>query len=315
MGMTMDRDRQKQKKVSRVLWAVLLLNLLVSAVKIVVGLATHLQAVLADGYHSISDGFSNVIGLIGIRFAGKPIDEDHAYGHSRYETLAGLGIVALLVYLGISITVQSLRNFSIPSFSLPSTAELVALVATLCVNVVVALLEHRAGVALNSTILKSDAHHTFSDIYVTCGVLFSVLSIRFFNAPVWLDSVVSLVVALFIFKAAYQIFRDAADELTDRIAVDPDLVERIVRKDQRVRGVHKVRSRRSGEFVFLDFHVQCDPAMRLDEVHSLSHRLDAMLNEELGSPVSSVIHVEPWLGEAQGCVADENKREKKTEKK
>ena len=99
----------KNKKVLIVLWVTLFLNILVSSIKIIVGLLTGIGSILADGYHSLADASSNIIGLFTMRIAQKPIDEDHAYGHQRYETLATLFIVALLTYLGIESIASSVR--------------------------------------------------------------------------------------------------------------------------------------------------------------------------------------------------------------
>ena len=288
---------EKQQKVSLILLIVLILNLLVSAAKIAVGLMTGLQSVLADGYHSLTDGFSNVVGLIGVHFASKPKDYDHAYGHARYETLASLGIVALLVYLGIDILSASIRNFSSPPISTIGLPQLIILALTLAVNLLVTTMEYRAGKKLNSSVLKSDALHTLSDVYVTCGVLISVTAVRFFNAPPQLDSIVSFGIAILIFHAAYSIFRNAADELTDKVALEPDLVKEVVLAVPSVRGVHNVRSRRSGDFIYLDFHIQCAPEMKLIDAHSLVHHLESVLNKKIGAElnatISCVIHAEP----------------------
>ena len=140
--------------------------------------------------------------------------------------------------------------------------------------------------------MRSDARHTLSDIFVTCGVLVSMALITFLGAPAWVDSAVSVAIALVIFGAAYRIFREASDELTDHIAVDPREIEAIVRTDPDVRGVHKIRSRRSGDMIYADFHVQCDPEMPLKDVHAMTHRLEALLNERLGVCISCVIHPE-----------------------
>jgi len=109
----------KNKQVLFVLWLTLFLNILVSSIKIIVGLLTGIGSILADGYHSLADASSNIIGLFTMKIAQKPIDEDHAYGHQRYETLATLFIVALLSYLGIEVFFKSIESFQNPSFSRP----------------------------------------------------------------------------------------------------------------------------------------------------------------------------------------------------
>ena len=288
-----DRTTEERgNRVERVLLIVLFCNLLVAAAKIVIGLATNLQSVLADGYHSLSDGFSNIIGLVGVAIAKRPSDEGHAYGHSRYETLASLAIVALMAYLGISVLTQAVRGLAEPSFRVPSPGEFAVVVGTLVFNILVARLEDRAGKRLSSPILRSDARHTLSDIWVTCGVLISLALIAFLGAPAWVDSAVSAVIALVIFRAACRIFREASDELTDHTAIDPREIAAVVLTDPNVRGAHKIRSRRSGDLIYADFHVQCDPEMPLKDVHAMTHRLEALLNERLGVRISCVIHPE-----------------------
>ena len=283
---------ENAKWVQVVLAVVLVCNLLVSAVKIAVGLATGMQSVTADGYHSVTDGFSNIVGLIGIRIAHKPKDEDHAYGHARYETLASLAIVALLFYLGISVLARSFETLSEPDFRIPSGVEFALISSTLAFNIFVAFAERLAGRRFASPILIADAQHTFSDIYVTCGVLASVVLIKYMGFPAWIDSAISFLIALVILKTAYEVFHVAADELTDHIAVAPERIAEIVLSDPDVRGIHKIRSRRSGDTIYADFHVQCDPEMKLKDVHAMTHRLEAHLNERLGCPINCVIHTE-----------------------
>ncbi len=285
-------NKDNNRSVQIVLFVILICNLLVSVIKIIVGLATGMQSITADGYHSITDGVSNIVGIIGVKVAGKPDDYDHTYGHSRYESLSSLAIVALLIYLGINVTVQSFKNFIAPEFRVPSTQEFILIVLTLGFNIFVALMESRAGRKFSSNILFSDAKHTLSDIYVTLGVLASTGLIKYAGAPLWIDSIISLVIALLIFWTAYKIFHIAADELTDHIAIDPNLISKIVLQDADVQGIHKIRSRRSGNVIYADFHVQCNPEMKLKDVHAMTHRIAANLNKNLGIKINCVIHTE-----------------------
>ena len=279
-------------KVQLVLFIILICNLAVSAIKIIVGLMTGMQSVTADGYHSITDGLSNLIGMIGVKIASKPQDWNHAYGHSRYETLSSLSIAALLIYLGIKVLEQSVMNFIEPSFRVPSNIEFILIIITLIFNILVSLLESKAGKKLNSIILIADAKHTFSDIYVTLGVIISIILIKYFNAPLYIDSLISLLIACLIFKTAWQIFHAAADELTDHIAVEPEVIINAVMLEPEIKGVHKVRSRRSGDIIYADFHVQCDPEMKLKDVHAMTHRIQAHLHDKLGLNINCVIHTE-----------------------
>lgn len=283
----------KQRKVQLVLWITLLCNLFVSTIKISVGYITQINSILADGFHSLADSSSNIIGLISLKFATKPIDEDHPYGHQRYETLATLIIVALLVFLGMDIFTKSIEIFLNPKINIPSTTTLVLMMITLIINILVATLENHFGRQWKSLILVADAKHTTTDIVISVGVLINLILIMFFNAPLWLDGATSLLVSIIIFKTAYSIFKESAFELTDAIAIDPLAIEAVVLKHPLVNSVHKIRSRKSGSHIYIDFHVQCKPSLSLVEVHDISHDLQTLLQNEFGSELGVIVHVEP----------------------
>ena len=284
---------ERNKKVTFGLWLTLFFNLLVSAIKISIGLITQIGSILADGYHSLADGSSNIIGLISMRIAQKPVDSDHAYGHQRYETLATLFIVALLVFLGIEVFIKSILTFMNPTFNELSNLTIALIFFALMINIVVATYQRIVGKQLNSTILIADSKHTASDIYISVGVLINLILIKYFNAPLWLDAITSLFVSIIIFKTAYDILKESAHELTDAIALDPKEVERIVLSNPLVISIHKIRSRKSGTHIFIDFHVQCDPSMSLIAVHNLSHELEELLKAHYGNDLGVIVHVEP----------------------
>jgi cation diffusion facilitator family transporter len=284
---------ERNKKVTFVLWLTLFFNLLVSAIKISIGLITQIGSILADGYHSLADGSSNIIGLISMRIAQKPVDSDHAYGHQRYETLATLFIVALLAFLGIEVFIKSIQSLTNPSFSEFSNLTIALIIIALVINVVVATYQRIVGHQLNSTILIADSKHTASDIYISVGVLINLILIKYFNAPLWFDAITSLFVSIIIFKTAYGILKESAHELTDAIALDPKEIESIVLSNPLVSNIHKIRSRKSGTHIYIDFHVQCDPTMSLIAVHNLSHELGELLKAQYGNDLGVIVHVEP----------------------
>ena len=247
----------------------------------------------ADGFHSLSDGASNIVGVIGITIASRPVDEDHPYGHSKFETLAGLAIAGMLAVLGIEIVIGAIGRFShpvMPEVTLPS---LIALVVTLAVNITVTIVERRQGVRLNSQILISDAMHTRSDIYVSIGVLFTLAGVKL-GLPAIIDPIASLIVAGFIFFAAWGIFRDTSGVLLDKAAEDHDKLIEIARSIDNVKGVHKVRSRSAGADIFIEMHVQMDPALSVEASHKCIHEIIAAIREQLERPAQVIIHTEPY---------------------
>jgi len=282
----------KYKSINNVLWIVLFLNFIVAAAKIVMGTMINSGSMTADGFHSLTDGSSNIIGIIGIAAAAKPIDKDHPYGHKKYETLAGLFIVGMLVFLGFKIISEAITKLMNPVTPEITTASFVVMFVTLCINIFVTRYEHRKGLELNSTILVSDAMHTKSDIYVTIGVIFTLFAIKL-GAPPVVDSATSVIVAGFILHAAYQIFKSASGILVDSKAVEAERIERIALAQEGVKGVHKIRSRGTNDDIYIDMHVKADPSMSLGDSHKLMHKIENAIRGELNCDVQVIIHIEP----------------------
>lgn len=280
-------------KVKFVLWAILFANFAVSALKIFFGFYVGSASLTADGYHSMSDGASNIVGLIGISMAARPVDDDHPYGHSKFEMLAGLVIAGMLVALGIEIVIGAVGRFTNPVLPQVTIPSLLALVATLAVNIAVTVYERKQGVKLNSQILISDAMHTRSDIAVSLGVLVTLVGVKF-GLPAIVDPIASLIVAGFIFFAAWGIFRDTSGVLLDKSAEDQKKLIAIAMGVRNVKGVHKVKSRSAGADTFIEMHVQMAPELSVEVSHKCTHEIIAAIREQLGRPVQVIIHTEPY---------------------
>lgn len=282
-------------EVRRVLWIILFANIAVAVAKIIMGNFTHSSSMTADGFHSMADGSNNIIGLIGIWIASKPADLEHPYGHRKYETLTGLFIVMMLVYLGFKTIVEAISKFSSPVVSLQVTTEsLVVMLVTLCINIFISRYEYKKGAELNSTILVSDSMHTKSDIYVTIGVLTTLIAVKL-GAPPIVDPIASLIVAGFILYAAYEIFKSASGILVDSNTVDVEEVSKIVLEQEGVFGVHKIRSRGMADDIHIDMHVLADPKLSLEESHNLNHEIEEALRNALNKNAQVIIHIEPYV--------------------
>lgn len=281
------------KKVKQVLWLILFANLTVAALKIIIGTTIKSSSLTADGFHSLTDGSSNIIGLIGIRLASKPVDKCHPYGHRKFETLAGLFIAGMLFTIGIKIVANSidrLMNPVIPTITLES---FIALVITICINIFVCIFEYRKGKELNSQILISDSMHTRSDIYISIGVLFTILGIKL-GLPSVIDPIVSFIVAGFIFHASYEIFKYNSDILVDKAVIDVDEIRDIVLSFNQVKDIHKIRSRGSENDLYIDMHIMTEPNMSIEKSHELIHNIEDKLREHINENVQVIAHLEPY---------------------
>ena len=160
------------RQVERVLWIVLVLNLVVAASKYFYGLASGSASMQADGIHSVFDSLGNVIGLVGISLAARPADAGHPYGHSKFETYGSLAIGVLLLFAAFEVGSSAVEKLVAGTYTAQVTpVSFIVMVGTLVVNLFVTLYERRAGKRLKSEILAADAAHTLSDAFVSIGVI------------------------------------------------------------------------------------------------------------------------------------------------
>ena len=198
--MTTTRDRYRS--IRNVLWAVLALNLAVALAKLTYGIISHSAAMEADGFHSMFDGASNIIGLVGMWFAARPADQDHPYGHGKFETFAAALIGILLIFAGYTVgrgAVDGLSGDGLPTEV--TTISFAIMLGTLAVNILVTTWERRAGKRLGSEVLVADASHTLSDVMVSTGVIVSLVVVRLGWQQA--DGIVALIVAAVILRTAW----------------------------------------------------------------------------------------------------------------
>lgn len=277
--------------VRRVLLQVLAINLAVAITKLVVGMLSGSIAVLADAFNSLVDSSSNVIGLLGIRAAAAPPDADHPYGHRRYETLATLGIGALLLLAGWEVVENVFNRLLQGGAPQVEPLGVVLLVLTMPVNLFIVWYEGRRGRALRSDVLLADATQTRVGLWTTLAALAGLLGGQI-GMP-WLDIVVALGITVFIVREAWRILRTTSSELSDGAAIDPKQVERVARKVPGVRYATRVRSRGREDDVHLDLHVKVDAAMSTAQAHAIASEVERRLKLDLPGVVDAVVHIEP----------------------
>jgi cation diffusion facilitator family transporter len=290
---------ERNTAVARVLTRVLLLNLLVAVAKIVFGYASGAVSILSDGYHSLTDAATNVVGLVGIRAARQPPDEDHPYGHRKYETVAAAAITAFLLLLVLEVLRNAAGRLTNPaSRPIISPSGFVIMLVTVAINILVVRYETREGNRLASEILLADATQTRGDIWTSWAVIVALAGARW-GIPV-LDPIAAIVVAGFIAYAGYQIARTTTMILSDRIVMSEADLEKVVMSVPGVIGCHQIRTRGSSDHVFLDLHVWLPPELPLVEAHRVSHVVKDQLMERYPQIVDAVIHIEPPPGAGWG---------------
>ncbi len=282
----------RYRDVARVLVRVLVLNLGVAVAKITLGYSTGAISILSDGFHSLTDAASNVVGLVGIRAAGRPPDEDHPYGHRKYETVAAAAVAVFLLLVMVEVLRNAFNHLTGRAAPHEITiASFVVMLVTVGVNLFVIAYESREANRLASEVLLADAMQTRSDVWSSFTVLAALAGARL-GLPI-LDPIAALVVAVFIGYAGFQIARAATAILSDRIVIADADLERVVMAVPGVLGCHRIRTRGSADHVFLDLHVWLPADMRLTEAHAISHVVKDRLMSRYPQIADAVIHIEP----------------------
>jgi cation diffusion facilitator family transporter len=283
--------RERYQAVSSVLVRVLFLNLIVAVAKLALGYLTGAVSIVSDGFHSLTDGFSNVAALIGVRVARKPPDHDHPYGHRKFETIAAAAIAGFLFVVILEIAQAAWRRFQSGDSPEVSPMALGVMVATIAVNLLVSRYETRAGTRLGSEVLLADAMHTRSDVWTSVTVIVALVGTEL-GYPV-LDPIAALIVVVFIGRAAWEIFRSTSDVLSDHIVIAEDDVRAVVMLVPTVMGCHEIRTRGSRDFVFLDLHIWMAAETPLSTAHEISHRVKDRLMTRFPEIGDAIIHIEP----------------------
>ncbi|MFQ5477199.1 MAG: cation diffusion facilitator family transporter [Candidatus Binatia bacterium] len=275
----------------KVLFIVLLLNIVVAGAKLVTGTLTGSIAILADGYHSLFDSLATVVGLLGVTLASRPPDRDHHYGHQRYEVVAALVIAMFLVLAAWEVLGAAIYRYRTGSAPAADLLSFVVMISTMLINIGVTTWEHRAGERLHSRVLKTDASHTRSDVYASLAVICALVAVRLGHA--YLDVVVAFAIGMLIARTAYVIIRDALMILSDAAPIGRAEITALFPKNGGLGEIHAVRSRSNGSEVFVDLHVYLPNEMSVQRSHEITETVETRIKSAYPDVKDVVVHVEP----------------------
>jgi cation diffusion facilitator family transporter len=251
-----------------VLWIVLVLNVVVAGAKLVTGLMTGAVAMIADGFHSSMDASSNIVGLVGTKLAAQPPDEDHPYGHRRFETLATLAIGGLLLVAAWEILqtmLDRLLNGGEPDVTAASFG---IMIGTMVINLGVTIYERRRGHELHSDILLADAAHTSSDFFVSLSVIVS-LGLSSLGLA-WSDIAIAMLIVIVIGRAGLGIIRQTSNILADQQTLDPHAVQEAIQDVPGLDEIVRVRSRGPADAIHVDVDASIQPAVTTDHAYAIT---------------------------------------------
>ncbi len=283
----MDRNREVRK----VLVYVLALNWLVALAKLVFGFMINSASMIADGFHSFADGSSNIVGLVGLHFSCQPIDQDHPYGHKKYETFTSVVIAILLFLVCFNVLHDGIERIKNPAILKVNIYSFLVMAITMLINIIVMRYENRSGKKLNSDILVADSMHTGADFFTSCSVIVVLVGVRL--GLRFIDPVGSIVIGGFIAYAGIKILQESSRVLCDAAIVDIKMVEKVVMSIEGVVLCHKIRTRGRSDDIHIDLHVLVKDDMHMSAAHKLSYRIEDEIKRRIPGVVDVVVHMEP----------------------
>lgn len=264
------------------------INILISLTKLFVGYLTNSSAVIADALHSLTDVANNVMAWMAVNLANTPADQDHQYGHQKYEQLAVFGLASLLSIVAFEVLINALKRFG--QVVEQSYLGLSILIITLLINIGLTIWERYWAKRLDSDILQADASHTFSDVLTTLVVIVGWQLAA--QGYYWLDTIFAIGVSMIIFYLAFKLFQRAIPILVDYSDIDPMAVSAAVDGVENVNAVVRVRSRTSSKGRVADVIVTVDPNLSTIDSHIIADEIEKVLADKFNIQ-DVLVHIEP----------------------
>ena len=294
-------DKDTGNAGQKVTWVGAVVNALLIVCKFTAGILGHSQALIADAVHSVSDLFTDVIVLFGLRIGKKAPDEEHHFGHARIETLAsaivGLSLIATAIYLGMEAGLNIYRHTEYH----PTKLALIGAGVSIVLKEALYHYTVRVGRRIKSQLIVSNAWHHRSDSLSSVAVFIGVTGALI--KPSWhiLDAFAALLVSFFIVKVGLEILGKSLREFTDT-APSPEIINKISHCTKNVEGVlgtHDLKIRTSGGFYQMETHIVVDGQLTVTEGHRIAKAVEKCLIEEVEDLDGVIVHVDP-------AVEDEN---------
>lgn len=273
-------------------------NLLISIAKFLAGVIGHSSAMISDAIHSASDVFSTIVVMIGVKIGGKESDKNHQYGHERLESVASLILALTLAVTGCGIGYGGLKTIIAgsegASIQVPTALPLAAAILSIVAKEGMYWYTMRAAVQINSGALKADAWHHCSDALSSVGSLVGIGG-AMLGYPI-LDPIASVIICVFILKAAFDIFRDAIGKMTDEACDDRmvEAVKALVVRQQGVLALDDIKTRMFGNKAYVDIEIAVDGNLLLKEAHNIAEKVHDEVEHNFPEVKHCMVHVNPY---------------------
>lgn len=266
--------------------------IIISTTKLIVGYSFNSDAVFADGLNNFTDSFTSIVLLVGMILSQRPADHNHRYGHYKIETLTTLIMSFVILYIGITVTIDSTTALINQEYATPTVINAIVGLSSGFIMSGVFWYNNRLGKKLNSPSLKASAKDNLSDALTSFATALSVVLSR--TGIVWLDGAMAIVVGLIIIKSGYDIFKESAFSLSDGFPQEALTTYRdIVEKIPGVQAVSDIRGRNYGANVYIDITILVDPNISVQAGHDITERVEIVL-QDTQNVTATDVHVEPF---------------------
>lgn len=295
-------DTEFSRVANRVSVTTIACNLLLSVLKLVAGIVAHSGAMISDAVHSASDVFSTFVVIIGIKLSSKKPDKDHPYGHERMECVAAIVLAVVLFITGLGIGINALENIinaDYKNLRTPGDLALAAAVISIITKEAMYWYTRAYAKKIDSAALMADAWHHRSDALSSVGALVGIAGAGM-GYPV-MDSVASIVIFLFIVKAAYDIFKDAVNKMVDHSCDDAteNAIAECVLSNDDVVGVDLLRTRTFGNKIYVDAEICADDNLTLREAHAIAEAVHDDIERRFPNVKHIMVHVNPAMQQTE----------------
>lgn len=289
-------ETEFQKTANKVSLVTIIGNLVLSVMKLLAGIIANSNAMISDAIHSASDVFSTFVVIIGIKLASKESDKEHPYGHERLECVAAILLAVILFITGLGIGVDALKNIISGNYGelqVPGILALIAAIISIVAKEGMFWYTRYYARKIDSGALMADAWHHRSDAFSSIGALIGIGGARL-GFPI-MDSIASLVIFVFIVKAAFDIFKDAMDKMVDH-ACDEDTQKALyecIMKNPDVLGIDLLQTRIFGNKIYVDVEIQADASYTLKQAHEIAEVVHDEIEKNFPKVKHIMVHVNP----------------------
>ncbi len=274
----------------------IIVNIALSVMKLIAGIIAGSGAMISDAVHSASDVFSTFVVIAGVKLAGKKPDKEHPYGHERMECVAAVLLAVVLAGTGIGIGLAGIKKIASANreeLAVPGAAALIAAVVSVIVKEAMFHYTKHTAKRIGSGALLADAWHHRSDALSSVGSFAGILGARM-GFPA-LDPLASVVICVFIEKAALDIFRDAVDKMVDRSCPDETVekMRQVIMDNEGVLGIDELKTRLFGSKIYVEVEILMDSEKTLVEAHDAAERVHDAIEASFPNVKHCMVHVNP----------------------